>query len=321
MHQVGGDGRVDGAAAIAQDVDAGQRGQIVRRGDHAVGAVDGCAKGICPFSRPPVWPDARRSACTTLMATSRPVRGLSSVGILRISKRSSPNAPSATTSCMVAVDVRVGDDAHLGAIEADAGQADRRGYVDTFGKAQRAFAGAAAEQLARRVAVRPPRRPSRVRAGLRVVWVTRVSPPTAAAAMASSPPMAPETTIARLWSGARRVDDGPLDSRIGQRADADQHQVDPGPQHGRPVRRQRGVPADFDDHVLLFAEQLIHAGADRWQIVSALFRLVGYQRANKFQLILSPNQAQHASGDCSQSNEPDAHAAEFSLSAARRHQR
>src|ERR1700738_2730115 len=49
----------------------------------------------------------------------------------------------------VAVDSGVGDHTHLGAIESNAGQAHRRGHVDAFGEAQRTFARAAAEELAR----------------------------------------------------------------------------------------------------------------------------------------------------------------------------
>ena len=114
--QVGGDRRVDRAAAVAQDVRRrrARRGSAARRLPHprCRRACQRCRACLLAASQPMIkraW--RRRKACTTLMATRRPVRGLSSVGHVFDLEAQAPEIALGHDLVPVALERRVGDHA------------------------------------------------------------------------------------------------------------------------------------------------------------------------------------------------------------------
>ena len=179
-----------------------------------------------------------------------------------ISNRNAPNSPSATTSWRLRSIVGSATTRTSVRSSPKAGEADGRGDVDALGETQRALAGAAAEQFARFAQRGGFLGRQQRAAGLRVMCVTDVRPPTAAAASASRPPMAPETTMAWLppARAARR-----LRSTLGS-ANAPTLTISrsmPRAQHGRRMAAQRSMAGELHDRVRLQRQQVLDAHAPR----------------------------------------------------------
>src|SRR2546428_384406 len=163
----------------------------------------------------------------------------------------------------VSLDRRIGDDAQLRAVEADPGEAHRRGDVRALGEAEDAGSRGAAIDLARtrerrRLAGRKERTrglAGRVRHALDTAdrrSADRVEP-----GDRSGEDAHPRPAVA--GGAAQRVDE----RRIGQRPDAQREQIDTRAEDGRPVRPERLVAGRLDDDLRPLREEPIDGADDR----------------------------------------------------------
>jgi hypothetical protein len=162
----------------------------------------------------------------------------------------------------VAVDGRVGDDAHERAVEANPSQADGGRNVDALREAQGNLAGRAVEDLA--LSSHPVCLGAEQRAGR---LAGRVCHPFDAANRGCRQRVERADRAGRdpnlAAALARRRQQLALHLRDSQDANADGDQIDSGRQHARPVLAQRVVTGDFDHDIRTLRQQLVECPNNR----------------------------------------------------------
>jgi len=181
----------------------------------------------------------------------------------------------------VPLDGWIGDDAKLRPVEPDAGKAHRRGDVHALGEAENARSRGAAVELAltgerRRFGLRKERSRGlarRVRHTLDAADRRRTD--RVEAGDRSREHAHPRATGAggRLQLGRERW--------IGERAGAQDEQIDPGAEQGWPVCAERVVTSRFDDDFRLGRDEVLDGDDDRWPVGASMARRVAHERAHE----------------------------------------
>src|SRR5205085_2208465 len=104
-----------------------------------------------------------------------------------------------------------------------------------------------------------------------------------------------------------RADDRAFGGRIRERANADQQQVDSGPQNQGAIAAQCRVARGFDDEVGMQVDEVLDSAADPQSWSTALPIGMSDQCAYEADVVKRLHKVEHAAGDGSEADQSDAH--------------